>query len=78
MVFIDKLLHTQLPQFEHLGAPVSEQRQLLQHHIPWDTDLLAQVQARALLSTFQGGGEAETRERGKWGFLVPNAAAFHN
>ena len=65
MVFIDKFLHPHLPQFEHLGAPVSEQRQLLQHHIPWDADLLAQVQARALPSTFQGGGEAEARERGK-------------
>lgn len=45
MVLVDEFLHSHLPQFEHLGAPVGEQGQLLQHHIPWDTDLLPQVQA---------------------------------
>lgn len=45
VVFIDKFFYPHLPQFEHFRAPVGEQRQFLQHHVSWDTDLLAQVQA---------------------------------
>lgn len=46
VVLIDEFLHPLLPHLEHLGAPVVQEGQLLQHDVPGGSDLGAQVELR--------------------------------